>query len=218
MSKTPFFSGECEKDVKVFTGVASSDHSLVSHRPYVADAVPLERIIRVYVFPAKKRRRCSRLRAAGVSKHALARAGREDIVQQWFGAALRNAAVAAGLPRRVLSAASTSLRGSDADARTRRGCQPGPRARGPRRGYRRRRSAAAPSSSSDGPPPADGAPGFSFSLRVTRRKRGASLLARARRACARRTTRAVIPARLGVRRRDGDPERALRSARAGTFC
>ena len=175
--------------------------------------------------------RCSRFRAAGVSKHALARADESllDIkAAQWFrGArAFANAAVAAGSARAAFFVGSVDFycEGSDADAgagrvaaeagslvpaagaRAKRGADGGASREDSREG--------APRLEKDDAPCADGAsfPALQSSLqssRDARRARGASLLARAATAGVREAHHTLAVMHFngsGGRRRDKDPE------------
>ena len=181
----------------------------------------------LYKKKKKKRRRCSRFRAAGVSKHALARADESllDIkAAQWFrGArAFANAAVAAGSARAAFFVGSVDFycEGSDADARDtgRVAAEAGslaPASLDARANEGADGGAALTARlEKDAPPFADGAsfPALQSSLqssRDARRARGASLLARAATAGVREAHHTLAVMHFngsGGRRRDKDPE------------
>ena len=171
----------------------------------------------------KKRHRCSRFRAAGLSKHALARADESllDIkAAQWFrGArAFANAAVAAGSARAAFFVGSVDFycEGSDANARDteRVAAEAGSLVPASLNARANTGADGGVFSKKDDAPSADGAsfPALQSSLqssRDARRARGASLLARAATAGVREAHHTLAVMHFngsGGRRRDKDPE------------
>ena len=167
--------------------------------------------------------RCSRFRAAGVSKHALARVDESllDIkAAQWFrGArAFANAAVAAGSARAAFFVGSVDFycEGSDANARDteRVAAEAGSLVPASLNARANTGADGGVFSKKDDAPSADGAsfPALQSSLqssRDARRARGASLLARAATAGVREAHHTLAVMHFngsGGRRRDKDPE------------